>query len=103
MNIPIFLPLAAQFLVGVVDAVPVYDVAPSCRGAAMSAHDSSRLQACLDTEHKARETLAEEWTQFAPAARQNCQAAASVGGEPSYTELLTCLEIQRDVKRPPAG
>ena len=30
--------------------------------------------------------------------RELCLRSASVGGEPTYTELITCLEMDRDSK-----
>ena len=36
--------------------------------------------------------------EFTPADRTSCVNEARMGGESSYTELLTCLEMARDVR-----
>ena len=51
-------------------------------------------------EQKARETLASQWTQFAPQSRTNC-TQEQFGATRSYVELLTCLQIAKEVKSLP--
>ena len=84
----------------VADTVPKFDVTASCRGAADSgfiARTSDRLQSCLDSEQRTRDTLAQNWSTFPAADRAYC--VGSMGRfEPTYTELATCLEMKRDVK-----
>jgi hypothetical protein len=84
------------------DGVPTFNVQPSCRAAADASKVNNRLQACLDSEKKAREQIVNQWTQFTPAVRSECLRASQVGGMPTYTELITCLEMTRDVKKNPA-
>jgi hypothetical protein len=83
------------------DTPPDFNVEPSCRAAATAAHNQKRLQGCLDSERKARNQIVSEWTDFTAATRSLCLKAATVGGEATYTELLTCLEMTRDVKKYP--
>jgi hypothetical protein len=83
------------------DTPPDFNVAPSCHAAATAAHNQERLQGCLDSERQARAQLVKEWPEFTAATRSQCLTAASVGGEATYTELLTCLEMTRDVKKSP--
>jgi hypothetical protein len=40
--------------------------------------------------------LEKEWTQFAPALQQRCVATTQTGGDPSYVEVLVCLQMGRD-------
>jgi hypothetical protein len=100
-----FVPLAAltaQLFLTVSDTVPTFNVTPSCRAAATvtgAPHD--RLQTCLQSEQRARDEAVKEWTKFPAADRTRCIQTASVGGNPTYTELITCLEMARDVKNPP--
>jgi hypothetical protein len=57
---------------------------------------------CLADEQRAHESLVSKWTRFAPENRANCvQAATDVAGAQSYVELLTCLQVAKDVKRLP--
>jgi hypothetical protein len=96
--VPFALHAAAAFAA---DTPPDFNVEPSCRAAATAAHNQKRLQGCLDSERRARDQLVKEWTDFTAATRSQCLKAASVGGEATYTELLTCLEMTRDVKKNP--
>jgi hypothetical protein len=101
MPIPyLAVPLVAAFLT-VSNAVPRFDVTPSCKGAADAGYvdkSKERLQICIESEQKARAELEKSWAQFDPSDRNYC-VRASDGFEPTYTELITCLEMQRDVKR----
>ncbi len=80
---------------------PVFDVTPSCKAAAAASSNQERLQGCLDSEQRAREQIVKEWSNFTPATRAECLKASSIGGEATYTELITCLEMTRDVKKNP--
>lgn len=102
----IVLPLAGQLLTGAAFAAsqepPTFDVNPSCRAAADASGGHDRLQGCITSEQNARNQLVKEWTQFPPASRDLCVKSATAGGEPTYTELITCLEMERDAKLKPA-
>jgi hypothetical protein len=99
MWVPVFaLPLAAQLVVAVADRVPNLDVRPSCRGAAAEASMKDRLQSCIDSEHKVRDQLVKDWSSFPAADRTNCLNGI-MSFLPTYTELITCLEMERDVKQ----
>jgi hypothetical protein len=39
-----------------------------------------------------------QWTQFAATDRSYCQELTTNGADPTYTEFLTCLELQRDAR-----
>ncbi|MGA8494461.1 MAG: hypothetical protein WB764_03200 [Xanthobacteraceae bacterium] len=88
------------------DELPVLDVLPVCRGiisqgaAPLQAGDRSvTLKQCLDAEQAGRETMKNEWSTFSAADKKHCIAEATMGGESSYTELVTCLEMARDVRK----
>ncbi|MBV8792197.1 MAG: hypothetical protein JO237_09105, partial [Pseudolabrys sp.] len=38
------------------------------------------------------------WSKFAAGDRASCQRMVSMGGQPSYVELLTCLELAQQTK-----
>jgi hypothetical protein len=78
-------------------AVPTFDVTPSCR-TGVSEGVRNDIQTCLDSEKNAREQLVKQWNDFPPTDRTLCTQASSMGGSPTYTELITCLEMQRDVR-----
>jgi hypothetical protein len=90
------------------DDVPTYDVRKSCKtdtqayqgpGTAPGANSAS---ACVADEQTARATLVTQWTQFAPDSRSRCmQMVGDPAGPQSYVELLTCLQMAKDVKSLP--
>ena len=86
--------LASAHLVLVADQVPVLDIGPSCRAAATAAVASNRNESvCKTDEQQARGKLEQEWAQFTPPQRSHCVQLSTLGGSPSYVELLTCLEL----------
>lgn len=88
------------------DEYPVLNVQPLCRGIVsqsdtpLQAGDRSvSLDECLKAEQDDRATMIKEWSQFSASDRKNCIAEATAGGESSYTDLLSCLEMARDVRQ----
>jgi hypothetical protein len=83
---------------------PTLNVNPSCHAAAdgEGSGGAVRLKGCLESEQKSREALVQQWTKFPASDRDICVKAATLGGDPTYTELITCLEMERDAKQNPA-
>lgn len=86
--------------------LPSLDVAPLCHGIAdqgadpLQAGDQSvTFSQCMQSEQRDRGTVAKEWSGFSPLSQQVCTDEAMAGGDSSYTDLLTCLEMARDVKK----
>jgi len=83
------------------DSVPSWDVTASCRAAGSISYGQSpneRLTSCLASEQRIREELDKNWSTFPAADRISC--VKSLTFSPTYTELVTCLEMRRDVKNP---
>jgi hypothetical protein len=91
--------LSLQLLVPVADDMPRFDVRPSCHAAATLTPAS--LESCLRDEEEARGALQVQWLQFAAPDRTQCRAETETGGSPSYVELLSCLQMARDVRKLP--
>ena len=84
----------------VADSVPSWDQTVSCRAAASIAVGNTpieRLQSCLATEQRTREELTKNWSTFPAEDRIGC--VKSLTFSPTYTELATCLDMRRDVKK----
>jgi hypothetical protein len=80
--------------------VPTLDVATLCRAEAKAAPALS--EACMSDQKRARDDLVSQWSQFTPAERSSCLGVVNtVPGMQSYVELLTCLQIKRDVRTLP--
>jgi hypothetical protein len=96
------------------DRVPVLDVEQVCQGIAdqggATLHDPLLAHApkpevvdtkkdCVDSEQRIRKQLTNAWERFDAADRAHCIVESEMGGESSYTELITCLEMARDVRK----
>ena len=86
------------------DQVPKFDTGRSCRSTGAAAVMATRNTAsCEQDENNARATLEKEWSQFTPLDQADCTHLMTSGGSPSYVELLTCLEMAKQVKELPAA
>ena len=90
------------------DGVPTLNVEPSCRAAAdaaamgaLAGANTRDVASCMRDESEARDTLVQEWAQFATPDQRRCVSETQTGGSPSYVELLTCLEMIRDAGQDP--
>jgi hypothetical protein len=84
---------ASQLLVTVADQPPTFDVKPSCE--ADISDDVETAKSCQEDEQAAREQLAKMWNGFSAPDRAMCTDLTE-GYNPSYVELLSCLQIMRD-------
>src|SRR5262250_578498 len=86
------------------DDIPTLDVNPVCRGIATQGEleaglQQTSFQQCVQSEQSTREQIKKEWSTFSAADKSHCVALAKTGGESSYTELITCMEMARDVRK----
>jgi hypothetical protein len=83
----------------IADGVPTLDIEAGCRAAAKMGDSLSldeSLRQCLSDEKSARSELDRQWSQFPPDLRQRCIDTTETGGDPSYVEVLVCLQMGRD-------
>ena len=97
---------APQLTMSVPDSTPVLDVEQVCRGIAaqggVTFHDTEIAKAkkdCLDSEEVVRDELVKKWGGFDGSDRAHCVTETKMGGESSYTELATCLEMAAEVRK----
>jgi hypothetical protein len=80
---------------GAADELPAYDIARNCNeetaGVAVEGSAS-----CRKDETDAKDQLAKRWSTYGASAKKFCVGESSTGGEKSYVELLTCLEMATD-------
>jgi hypothetical protein len=86
------------------DDIPTLDVNPVCRGIAMQGElevglQQTSFQQCAQSEQAVREQIKKEWSTFSTADKTHCVSLAKTGGESSYTELISCMEMARDVRK----
>lgn len=77
-------------------SVPKLDIEATCRRAQpLSAGEKSAYQSCMNDETEARKELVKTWTTFKPGAQATCLEETKIGGAPSYVELITCLQLDK--------
>lgn len=88
------------------DDVPVLDVSANLpRNSLTGGNPTERggpdlaFNDCVKSEQAIRGEIAKAWSTFAVPEKGHCTRLATLGGEPSYTELITCLEMARDVRK----
>ena len=85
------------------DDIPTLDVNPVCHGIATQGELEEGLrqtsfQQCVQSEQATRDEIKKAWSSFSASDKSHCVALAKTGGESSYTELLTCMEMARNVR-----
>jgi len=93
-----FFLFASLPLITIADSVPKFDIARECRSEGGS---DAVLKKCAEDEAAARDQLQPLWIQSSAADKASCVRETSSDGTPGYVELLTCLEMARDVKKIP--
>jgi hypothetical protein len=94
IHLPVII-LASLHPIAIADTVPQFNIARECQD---EGGTKEMEQRCVADEIQARNQLQVEWIQFSPSAKLQCNEENSVDGTPSYVELLTCLEMERDAR-----
>jgi hypothetical protein len=91
---------------GAADKVPEINLDKSCRAAGATGvrvgANSRDDSACKRDEQDAHTKLNQGWDQFTADDRSHCLRLSTVGGSPSYVELLTCLELSKQAHALPS-
>ena len=95
--------LTAAHLVLTAHEVPQLNVEPSCRAAAdaLIRQGHGNKDSCMQDEREARAKLKKQWHSFSSSEQTRCQELTTMGGPPSYVELLTCLQLAKDARTLP--
>jgi len=96
LHLPIVI-LATLSPIAVSDTLPKFDIVRECNVEGGPNVDVAR---CSRDEAAALRQIQEAWAQYAGTDRKACTFEATLGGFSSYVELLTCLEMARDVASP---
>jgi hypothetical protein len=85
--------------------VPKLNVDPVCRGIAQQAGTPGErggpdlgYRQCIASEMAMRRKLMKEWPAFRVTDRIDC-VGAEMGALPSYTDLLTCLQMAKEARK----
>src|SRR6516162_9096142 len=84
-------PACAIDRAGAADELPAFDIARNCREEVVGA--ITTVESCTKDEIDAKNELTKRWSQFGAWEKKSCIGEASIGGDKSYVELFTCLEM----------
>ena len=76
---------------GAADGLPAFDIARNCSEEVAGGLTS--ITACSKDETDAKDELTKHWSEFRASDKKACLGESTTGGEQSYVELLTCLEM----------
>jgi hypothetical protein len=93
VHLPIAI-LATLLPIAVSESVPQFDIARECR---FEGGSMPPVERCWRDETIALSLLRAQWAQFGRTDQKLCMGATTTGGFASYVELLTCLEMARDL------
>jgi len=75
------------------DRVPAFDISQNCKTEAVGSGVGS-VPSCVKDETDAKGQLVKSWSAFGDSAeKRSCVEESTIGGDQSYVELLTCLEM----------
>ena len=74
------------------DAVPTFDIARNCKEETTGVVTGGSAS-CTKDETEAKNQLIQRWSSFGASQKRDCIGESGTGGEKSYVELLTCLEM----------
>ena len=73
------------------DEPPTFDIARNCKLETTGAITGAAP--CVKDETDAKDQLTQRWSSFGASQKRDCIGESSTGGEKSYVELLSCLEM----------
>lgn len=92
------LAMGSQLLTPISDRVPELNVTVTCKDSveadkAMGLVLPQSFDQCMSDENSALQQLRPIWSSYSPSIRTRCAGEAVAGGEESYVDLLTCLQM----------
>ena len=78
---------------GAADRLPAFDIARNCNAETAGVAIGTGVEGCTKDETNAKNEVAKRWSQFGASEKKFCVGESSTGGEQSYVDLLTCLEM----------
>ena len=85
--------------------IPKLNIDPVCHGIAQQASNPTEkgdpdlaFAQCVQNENTMEKKLSSEWSTFMQSEKANCIGEETSVSLPSYTDLVTCLEMARDAR-----
>src|SRR6185437_15972522 len=98
ISIALISQFGSPLLVPVGDHVPVINVEKTCKDTSAADKDAKLVLAqsvedCLRDENNAKQQVNTIWSTYAAPVRERCEQEATLLGEGSYVDLLTCMQM----------
>ena len=74
------------------DGPPAFDIARNCREEVVGATNATP-ESCTKDETEVKNEPTKRWSESGASGKKSCTGEADIGGDKSYVELLTCLEM----------
>lgn len=106
ISIALISQFGSPLLVPVGDRVPVINVEKTCKDTSAADKDAKLVLAqsvedCLRDENNAKQQVNTIWSTYAAPVRERCEQEATLLGEGSYVDLLTCMQMTGPAKLTP--
>ena len=76
------------------DQMPTFNINRNCSSEAAEGVDiQSTMAECVQDEVNAKKQLDQEWSKLESNLKRECVEESAIGGDQSYVELITCLEM----------
>src|ERR1700746_4058051 len=76
------------------DQVPTFNINRNCSSEAGEGVDiQSTMAECVQDEVNAKKQLDQEWSKLESNLKRECVEESTIGGDQSYVELVTCLDM----------
>jgi hypothetical protein len=75
------------------DKLPSFDINRNCSAEASGVNIQQARAGCVRDEADAKKRLQQEWSKLGSNLKRQCVGESTIGGDQSYVELLTCLQM----------
>ena len=107
ISIALFGQFGSPLVTPVGDRVPVINVEKTCKDSVAADQEANVALAqpfenCMRDENDAKQQVSDVWLTYPAPVRARCEQEATLLGEGSYVDLLTCMQMSDPAKLTPA-
>ena len=107
ISIAFFSQIGSPLVMVAGDRVPVINVEKTCKDSATADKEGNidlgqSVGDCMRDENNAKQQVNDVWSTYPAPIRERCTQEATLLGEGSYVDLLTCMQMSDPAKLTPA-
>jgi hypothetical protein len=107
ISIAFFIQIGSPLVMVAGDRVPTINVEKTCKDSATADKEANIALAqpfdiCMRDENDAKQQVNAVWSTYPASVRERCEQEATLLGEGSYVDLLTCMQMSDPAKLTPA-